>query len=31
VRSTAERTAINHPIQGTAADMMKIAMLASSK
>jgi DNA polymerase-1 len=31
VRAAAERTAINHPIQGTAADMMKLSMLAIAK
>lgn len=27
VRSTAERMAVNHPVQGTAADLMKLAMI----
>jgi DNA polymerase-1 len=31
VRSAAERMAINHPIQGTAADLMKLAMIEVAK
>ena len=31
VREGARRAAINHPIQGTAADLMKLAMLAAAK
>ncbi len=31
VRSSAERMAINHPIQGTAADLMKMAMISVQK
>jgi DNA polymerase-1 len=30
IRSGAERMAINHPVQGTAADLMKMAMVAIS-
>ncbi|BCM91710.1 DNA polymerase I [Abditibacteriota bacterium] len=31
IRSAAERTAINHPIQGTSADVMKMAMIAIAR
>ncbi len=31
VRSSAERMAINHPVQGTAADLMKMAMIEVDK
>ena len=31
IRASAERMAINHPIQGTAADLMKLAMIEIQK
>ena len=31
LQNTAQRMAINHPVQGTAADLMKMAMIAVEK